>query len=116
MYLLEGHPIFGPRFAPVFEAHTNGRVRFAVTTITFAEVMAGPLRVGDDALALRYRAVLETWRVIPPDAERAARLRASLRLKLPDAVQAASALMINATALVTNDRDCSRLRALRVLS
>jgi predicted nucleic acid-binding protein len=38
-----------------------------------------------------------------------------LRLKLPDAVQAASAIAINADALITHDRDFSRLRALRVL-
>jgi predicted nucleic acid-binding protein len=48
-------------------------------------------------------------------AETAARLRATLGLKLPDAVQAASALAINAAALVTHDRDFDRLRALRVI-
>jgi predicted nucleic acid-binding protein len=49
-------------------------------------------------------------------AESAARLRASLRLKLADAIQAASALAINAAALVTHDRDFSRVRALRIIS
>ena len=48
-------------------------------------------------------------------AENAARLRASLGLKLPDAVQVASALAINADALVTHDRDFARVRALRIL-
>ncbi len=119
IYLLENHMQLAARFAPLFEAHTAGRVRFSVTTITIAEVLTGPLKAGDDALALRYRAVLETWRPVPLDidiAERAARLRASLGLRLPDAVQAASALAINAAALVTYDRDFSRVRALRVLS
>ena len=79
----------------------------------------GPLRGGDDALARRYRSILESWRPIPLDseiAESATRLRASLGLKLADAVQAASALAINAAALVTYDRDFSRLRSLRVIS
>jgi predicted nucleic acid-binding protein len=40
----------------------------------------------------------------------------SLRLKLADAVQAASALAVNAAALVTHDRDFSRVWSLRVLS
>jgi len=35
---------------------------------------------------------------------------------LADAVQAASALAINAAALVTHDRDFSRVHALRVIS
>ena len=49
-------------------------------------------------------------------AEEAARLRARLGLKLPDAIQAASALAINADALVTHDRDFARVSALRVIS
>ena len=56
IYFLEGHPKFGPRFKPLFEAHAAGRLRFAVTTITIAEVLTGPLRAADDALARRYRA------------------------------------------------------------
>jgi predicted nucleic acid-binding protein len=119
IYFLEGNRKFGPRFAPLFEAHAAGRLRFAVTTITVAEVLAGPLQVGDDAVARRYRTILESWQVVDLDvdiAESAARLRASLHLKLPDAIQAASALAINAAALVTYDRDFSRVRSLRVIS
>src|SRR5882724_12552433 len=118
IYLLEGHPKFGPRFKPLFEAHGTGRLRFAVTTISIAEVLTGPLKAGDEALARRYRAILETWEAIPLDvgiAESAARLRASLGLKLADAIQAASALAIDAAALVTHDRDFSRVRSLKVI-
>src|SRR2546423_4883803 len=119
IYVLEGHPKFGTRFKPLFEAHAAGRLRFAVTTITIAEVLTGPLQAADDALARRYRAILQSWQPIALDvdiAESAARLRASLRLRLADAVQAASALAINAAALVTYDRDFSRVRSLRVIS
>ncbi|MBS0394087.1 MAG: PIN domain-containing protein [Proteobacteria bacterium] len=119
IYWLESHPRLAPRFEPLFDRHAAGEFRFAVTTVTIAEVLAGPLQAGDEALARRYRAVLESWRCIDLDvqiAEGAARLRASLRLKLPDAVQAASALAINAAALVTHDRDFSRVKPLRVIS
>jgi predicted nucleic acid-binding protein len=119
IYLFERNPQFAPRFRPVFEAHAAGRLRLAVTTITILEVMTGPLRAGDEALARRYRATLESWQTIELNldiAESAARLRASLRLKLADAIQAASALAINAAALVTHDRDFSRVHSLRVLS
>ena len=119
IYFLEGHPRFGPRFRPVFEAHAAGSVRFAVTTIAVAEILTGPLQDGDEALARRYRTILESWQLIELDldiAESAARLRAVLRLKLADAVQAASALVVNAAALVTHDRDFSRVRSLRIIS
>ena len=118
IYHLESHPELGPRFQPLFEAHAAGRLRFAVTTVTLAEVLTGPLSAGDEALARRYRAVLESWLIVPLDAdiaETAARLRAGLRLKLADAVQAASGLAVNAAALVTHDRDFDRVAALRVL-
>lgn len=108
-----------PDQALLLIAHATGRLRFAVTTITIAEVLTGPLQASDDALARRYRSILESWQPIGLDvdiAENAARLRASLRLKLADAVQAASALAINAAAIVTHDRDFSRVHSLRVIS
>ena len=119
VYWFENHPEIAPRFEPVFEAHHDGTVRFAITTVTLAEVLTGPLQAGDEALARRYRAVLESWQVVELDAdiaESAARLRAALRMRLPDAVQAASALAIDADALVTYDRDFSRVKSLRVIA
>ena len=119
IYMLEGRAKLSDRFRPLFAAHAEGGLRFAVTTITVAEVMTGPLQAGNEELAQRYRAVLQSWQVVDLNlqiAETAARLRATLRLKLPDAVQAASAVAINADALVTHDRDFSRLSSLRVIS
>jgi predicted nucleic acid-binding protein len=119
IYFLEDHPKFGPRFHPLFEAHARGEMRFAVSTITIAEVLAGPLGVGDETLVRRYRGILESWQVVALDAgiaESAARVRASFRLKIADAVQVASALAIDADALVTHDRDFSSVRSLRIIS
>lgn len=119
IYMLEGHPAFMPRFRPLFDAHAAGRLRFAVTTLAIAEVLTGPLKAGDEALARRYRAILESWGPVALDgaiAESAAQLQASFKLKLADAVQAASALAVDAAALVTHDRDFSRVRSLRIIS
>jgi predicted nucleic acid-binding protein len=119
IYFIEGNPRFAPRFEPLFAAQAVGRVRFAVATITVAEVLTGPLQAGNDALARRYRATFESWQPVDLSvdiAEMAARLRAAFRLKLADAIQAATALSINAAALVTHDRDLSRVRSLRIIS
>lgn len=81
--------------------------------------MAGPPQSNGEASAHRYRTILESRQIVELDAaiaESAARLRAAARLNLPDAVQAASALAVNADALITHDRDFSRLKSLRVLS
>src|SRR5437667_12850963 len=69
IYFLEGHQKFGPRFKPLFEAHGTGRLRFAVTTITVAEVLTGPLQAADDALARRFLAILVSWQPIAPDVD-----------------------------------------------
>lgn len=119
IYTLEAHPRHAPRFAPLFEGQEAGQLVLAVSTITIAEVLAGPLRSGEEALARRYRAVLESWQVVELSsdiAESAARLRGQYGLKLPDAIQVASALAINADALATHDRDFSKVRGLRILS
>jgi predicted nucleic acid-binding protein len=119
VYLLEGHPRLAARFRPIFERHARAELALAVTTVTIAEVLAGPIAVADEALVRRYRNTLESWQVVDLSAdiaESAARLRIALRLKLPDAIQAASALAIGAEALVTHDRDFARLSGLRVLA
>lgn len=119
IYALEEHPRFAARFQPLFDRHAAGEILFAVTTLTIAEVLTGPLGAGEEALAKRYRAVMESWQVIDLTAEiaeSAARFRATLRLKLPDAIQLASAIAANADALVTHDRDFSKVKALTVLS
>ena len=48
-------------------------------------------------------------------AVQAARLRHRYRLRLPDAIQLATALEINAHALVTHDRDFSGVEDVRIL-
>ena len=119
IYILEDHPKFRRRFEPLFEAHAAGSLRFAVTTITIAEVLTGPLGAGEEMLARRYRSILESWQVIALDtgiAESAARMRGLFRLRLADAVQVASAVAINADALVTHDRDFSSVKGLRIIS
>lgn len=118
IYTLEANAKYARRFALLFQRHASGEIVLAITTVTIAEVLTGPLRVGEEALAKRYRAVLEAWQVVDLTcgiAESAARLRGKYGLRLPDAIQAASALAINADALVTHDRDFTQLRGLRVL-
>lgn len=119
IYVLEGDRRFAPRFRPLFERQAAGGLRFAVTTVTIAEVLTGPLKAGEDGLAKRYRAAMESWQVVDLTAdiaESAARFRVTLGLRIADAVQVASAMAINADALVTHDRDFSRVKNLRVLA
>lgn len=119
IYVLEDRRELSHRFRPLFDRQASGELRFAVTTITIAEVLTGAAAARDEALVRRYRSVFESWQLVDLTieiAETAARLRASLGIKLPDAIQAASALAIGADALVTHDRDFAKLSAPRILA
>lgn len=118
IYLMEEVPLFVDRFRPLLEAHARGRFQFAVSTLTVAEVMVGPLRKGQHALAERHRIALESWRIVPLDADiaaMAARVRAVHGLRLPDAIQVATAFAVRAHAVVTSDSDFGRVPGLRII-
>lgn len=118
IYLLQDHAEFAPRFEGLFAAAEEGRLQLALSTITLAEILAGPFKAGQVALAKRYEKALSSYQVMPltaPVASLAAQLRAQYKLKLPDAVQLATAIDLGAAALVTHDRDFAAVRGLPVL-
>jgi len=121
IYWLEGHPRLADRFAAVFAAAESGDAQIVISTVTLAEVLAGPLRTGNELLTAQYREALTRsagWQVLPFDVElavEAARIRAVYRMRLPDAIQVATAIRAGAEALVTHDRAMRRVRGLRVV-
>lgn len=121
IYWLEGHPRLAERFEPVFDAAESGVATIVISTVTLAEVLAGPLRAGNELLTAQYREALMRsagWQLMPLDADiaiEAARIRVAYRLRLPDAVQVATAIRTGAAALVTHDRALRRVRGLRVV-
>ena len=119
IYVLEEHPRFADQFAGLFALADAGALQIALSTVTLAEVLTGPFKAGNNALGRRYEKALSQYTLVPvsaPIAVLAARLRADYRLKLPDAIQLASALDIGAAALVTHDRDFSRVSGMDVLT
>ena len=119
IYLLEAHPQFADQFTGLFEAAQKGDVHIALSTVTLAEDLTGPMKAGQAALAKRYEKALSQYNVIPVSvsiAALAAQLRATYRLKFPDGIQLATALDIGATALVTHDRDLSHVTGIDILT
>jgi predicted nucleic acid-binding protein len=119
IYWLEGHPVFAERFAGLFQAAASGDLHVALSTITLAEVLTGPYQAGQTALARRYENALQQYRIVditPAIAILGAQLRAQYRLKLPDALQLACALDMGADALVTHDRDFSRVSGVLIVT
>jgi predicted nucleic acid-binding protein len=120
IYVLEAHPL-AAGFRPLFADIDAGRIQALITPVTLAEVVTGPLRAGNEALAERYRQALTMtagWSLREIDAEiaiLAARLGLQHRLKLADAVQLATALHEGCFGIVTHDRDFGGAHDLVVL-
>ena len=118
--VFEGNPL-AAQFMSVFAAIDAGRVHAVVTPITVAEVVCGPMKSGNEALAERYRYALCSgvgWSMRDLDADiamLAARLRIQHHIKLPDAIQLATAIHDGCYALLTYDRDFGDTESIRIL-
>ena len=105
----------------LFDDIASGRIHGTVTPVTLAEVVSGPLKAGREALAERYAQMLTrnagfSLREIDADiAMLAARLRIQHRIKLPDALQFATAIHEGCYALVTHDRDFANVTKIPIL-
>ena len=122
IYLMEDHPTLLEPYLPVFERIEAGTLHGVVSTVTLAEFLAGPLRNNDEILADRYYQGLansNNWHIQELDAPlsfTAARIRTRYELKLPDAIQVATAIHSNSSALITHDRDFTRVTEIPILS
>lgn len=121
IYFLEENPRWLPAVEPIFSAIADGHLRAVTSELTLLEVLVVPYRLGQDTLAAEYESLLAHSRgleLVPLDRpllRAAARLRAAIQVKTPDAIQLAAALVTGCTAFVTNDRALPSLPGLRVV-
>jgi predicted nucleic acid-binding protein len=110
IYFIEEDGRYLPILKPVFHAIDCGKLPAATSALAPLEVLVVPYRNADLGLAERYDALLTRSRGLRfVDLDRqllrvAAQLRASFKLKPPDAIQVAAALTANCNVFVTNDR------------
>lgn len=121
IYWMEEHRVFLPAMEPIFRAIAEGRLEGVTSGVTLLETLVVPLRAGDRDLADRYETCLTRARGIRlvdldrPLLRAAAELRATLRVKTPDALQLAAALRFRCTTFVTNDRRLPAVPGLAIL-
>jgi predicted nucleic acid-binding protein len=110
IYFIEEDKQFLPLVKPLFEAIDQDTLLGATSGLTLMEVLVVPYRTGNFSLADRYEALLTRSRglrfidVDRPLLKSAAQLRAVFRLKPPDAIQLAAAMVANCQGFLTNDR------------
>lgn len=121
IYLWERHPQYAPLSEALFRYLKRPDVQGITSMITLIEACVQPKRRGRQDLIDAYEHALldsqqvRTLLIDAPLARRAVGLRATLNLRVPDALQMAAALQAGATLFVTNDRRLTAVRQIQVL-
>jgi len=121
IYHVEGQARYAPLMAAVFQRIANGRIDGTTSVVTLVEALTHPRARGDVQLAEVYRDLLldsEHFHTLAIDAavaELAADLRASYRLRTPDALQVAVALAEGCELFLTNDARLQRITEIPIL-
>jgi predicted nucleic acid-binding protein len=91
------------------------------SAITLLETLIVPYRSGDADLAAKYEAILTNGRgltlvpMVLPVIRMAAQILAATAIRVPDALQLASASLAKCTTFLTNDRRIPSLTGIQVL-
>ena len=121
IYFIEQHPHYLNVVREIFRRVDSTTIAGYSSVITLTEVLTKPKQLRDARVESEYRNLLlysRNFSLIPIDyliAESAAGLRASYRLRTPDALQLAAALNSGCEAFLTNDYALQRVTELRVL-
>jgi predicted nucleic acid-binding protein len=121
IYQLEDNPRYAPLTDHVFAWLERVDSTAVTSTITMTELLVQPYRTEARELSSLYYGLLSTYpnlAWIAPDleiADLAAQIRASHRLRTPDALQAATAVYAHATGLITNDSVFERVTGIETL-
>ena len=108
IYSVERHPVYGLLVQPLWQAAKAKTIEIVSSELVLMESLVGPLKSGDAALAHAYEQLFQQARtrllpITQSILREAARLRATTRLKTPDALHAATAQLAGCVLFVTND-------------
>jgi predicted nucleic acid-binding protein len=121
IYYVEENPTYIDRMEAIIGRVEDTPLRAVSSVITLAEVLYQPIQQGRTDLENAYQDILITsgafqlWWVNVPIAERAARLRVAYRLRTPDALHIATAIIAGCDAFLTNDKGLRRVTEIPVL-
>jgi predicted nucleic acid-binding protein len=122
IYHLEDHPRYIPLTEVIFTALEKGMNKGITSYLTLLEIMTKPKTEGALQAARDYEYYLTTFPNLTffdmglDVARKASDIRAGARIKTPDAIQIATAIVHGATAFLTNDRIFEKVKEIDVLT
>jgi predicted nucleic acid-binding protein len=121
IYHLEDHPRYSPLTEVIFNTLEKGINRGVTSYLTLIEILVKPKTEGLLHVARDYEYYLTTFPNLTfcemglDVARKASDVRAAERMKAPDAIQLATAIVYGATAFLTNDRIFERVKGIDIL-
>jgi predicted nucleic acid-binding protein len=121
IFEVEQNPKYAKLVHPIFQWLEEPRSRAVTSTVAMLELLVHPYRRSDIDAVNKFYALLSTYPGLQwvdltlSIADLGARLRAEHNLKTPDAIQAATAILSQATGFISNDPAFKRVGALEVL-
>jgi predicted nucleic acid-binding protein len=108
IYSVEKHPVYGPLLRPAWQAAKAKTIEIVSSDLALMETLVGPLKSGDAALVNIYEQLFQQAQtrllaITHTILREAARLRATTKLKTPDALHLATAQLAGCALFVTND-------------
>ncbi|MFM2061178.1 MAG: hypothetical protein RLZZ507_848 [Cyanobacteriota bacterium] len=109
IYTIESNFDYYSLLQPLWLKYQQGEIEIVSSELILMEVLILPMRNNNTTLIEAYEQLLlsEEMQLIPISQivlKQAANLRAKTNLKTPDAIHAATALSINCTQFITNDK------------
>jgi predicted nucleic acid-binding protein len=108
IYTIERYPAYFPLLEPLWLAAQAGTVEIVCSELTLLEALVGPFKSGNTVMeqAMEKALIGSQLRLLPitqPILRQAARLRATTKLRTPDALHAATAFDAGCVLFVSND-------------
>jgi len=122
IYWLEEYPHYVQMLTELFQLIDNSQLQAVTSELTLAEALVKPIMDDDNNLQQNYQDMLTTnagLHVVPISDEiliEAAKLRAkNTKIKLPDAIHAATAYATQCQAFITNDKALKAIPDIKVI-
>jgi predicted nucleic acid-binding protein len=121
IYAVEGFPLFSDELAELFASFDQGKLDAVTSELTLAEALVKPFMDHDALRQEAYVSAIQnssSLQVLPVTRQvlvEAARTRAESRVRLPDAIHAATARLMGCDAFLTNDDDFAAVHGLNVV-
>lgn len=122
IYFIEGHSEFQNKLERLFKLNDEKYFKFVTSAITLIEILVKPLKEGNSKVVEEYKNIItnaegiDIFDITTPISIMAAEIRAKYNIRTPDAIQIATAIVLNSDYFFTNDIRLKNISEIKVFT